>query len=737
MTARVRALALAALLCLAPAVGVAAAAPSQGADASTGSPLDGADSAAATPDPPALQADPDDEANNTTVQHRDPDAVGEDGDLGAVKGWLSNRMLSSLERSSIEITQGEYERGRALLGDEYDGFLSKYVDVAGDTDGSTDDETADALNDTRDTQREYAETVQEYEETYEAYQAAKANGNDARARALARELDSLATELEGLNRALAEDYETLGNLTGEDLSTVVERFDSRTANVTAQAAEVTAAELVETRLSVTANASTTSFGDPLGLTGRLEAAGDEPLPDAVTITVAGTRRTVELDDDGTFSVAYRPETTATGERDLRVTYVPDPESVFVASNATVPVTVEAATPTVSLAEATERAAFGETVRVAGSVAVDGTAVGAGVPVALVVDGERLGTTRTDADGSFAATATLPATIEPGDVDVVVRAGADGRAIAASDATTTLAVAESETTLSVSASERADGDAAVAGTLETADGTAVPGRTVAILVDGERVATARTDADGAFDTIADVPGDADAVTVEATFDGAGTNLAPASARTELALDGAGAGDDGGDGGDGGDVGDVGGVVERANDGPLAAIAGGVVGLAVLAAAVVLWRRRGDDATPVASDPAPGGTESADDAPSLAERIEAGGDADASAVVRTAYAALRDAVADAASVPAAATHWEFYRAAVADRPGIEDDLRRVVEAYERAVFAERGVDDDAAGEARDAAVRVAAALDDAAATDGGSDRRDRRTDDRADDPAGAAE
>ncbi|MFC4406283.1 DUF4129 domain-containing protein [Haloarchaeobius iranensis] len=713
MTAPARALALCVLLLAVPVVGVV------GAD---GPISDATAAASSTPLTPLQEGPDDDTGNNTTVQHRDPDTVGEDGDLGAIKSWLSGRMAASLRDSSVQISQGQYERGRSLVGDEYDGLLAQYVDVAGETDAQVDDETADTLTETRETQRAFAETAEAYEETYEEYQTAKANGNEARARELARELDTLAERLRGQNRNLTDNYRRLGNQTGQDFSGTIQRFDGVTGNTTSQAAEIRGAELVRTTLVVRPNRTRTSFTRPVELRGELRVAGNETLPSEVQFTVAGTSRTVAVGPNGSVSLPYRPVTVPVGDTRLNVTYVPESTSLYLGSNASVDVTVLAESPTVTLSDRSQEAGFGDEVRVAGQVSVNGTPVGGG-PVDLLVDGRRLASTRTAPDGSFVTTAALPASVPTGEVDVVVRAGQPDQAIERNATTTTLSVTETPTDLRVEASG-SDDALSVSGQLTTAGGVSLPDQQVRVYVGGEFVTTARTSAAGDFATTIDRPAVTDGVAVQVLFDGRGTNLANSSARTraDLATGGDGSGAEAGGSGSGGDGGSSGPATGLFGVplGTLVPLLGGAVLLLGAGVVVLRNRRRGSTATGDAT-PTETATGSSDDGeiPSVADRIESARDQSAASLVRASYGTLRDVVSTLGDLSENATHWEFYRAVVDEFPSVADDLQQVVEVYEHAAFAEEPVDESSAATAYKAAVRVAKTIQSGPASDPGDD------------------
>jgi len=652
----------------------------------------------------------DNETNESTPHHRNPDEAGANGDLASVKGWLSGRLAASLRDSTVQISQSEYERGRSVLGDEYDDYLSQFVDVAGETDSSADDETADTYRETKDTQQSFAETAEEFEKTYEDYQEARRNGNDERARELARELNALAEELRGYNQQLQGRYTELENQTGTDFTESTRQLDDVTSNLTAQATEVTTAELVKTELRLMANSTTVSFTQPLELTGQLRVVGNATTPERARIRFAGGTRTVDLDADGSFTLTYRPGSTRVGERSLTATYLPADESLYLGSNASVDVSVEAVTPTVRVSEHTNQAGFGDEVRVAGNVVVNGTPVG-NTPVELTVDGQRLATTRTDADGSFVATASLPASIPAERVNVTVLAGQEGRAIAPNSSTAPLDVQETETALNVTGTAN-EGTVTVSGALESVTGESVPNQRVEISVGDGYETTVRTSEDGTFsrtiDTASFAAEPGDTVTVRAAFDGEATNLVGSTARTQVDLPAENGAGDGAGNGNGG-AGQNGGPLGSSSD-ILPFVVGG--GLVLLVGGVVVVWLRGRTPAPSEANPetAQSTTETAESIPSVADRLEAIEDSSPASLARVTYLTLRDLVANRAGVPDAATHWEFYRTVTEERPELAADLRGVVEAYETAVYAEDPIAADRARQTQAAAVAVAKAIHD---------------------------
>jgi hypothetical protein len=652
---------------------------------------------------------PDNESNDSMPHHQNPEEVGSDGNLALVKGWLNGRLAGLLRDSTLQISQAEYEQGRAVIGDGYDDYLSQFVDVAGETDSSADDETTETYRETKDTQQSFAETADEFEETYEAYQEARRNGNDERARELARKLNTLAEELRGYNRQLQSQYTELENQTGADFTESTQRLDNVTSNLTSQATAVTAAELVETELRLTANSTTVSFTQPLELTGQLRVTGNATPPEQARIRFSGRTQTVDLDANGSFTLTYQPRSTRVGERSLTATYVPADESLYLGSNASVDVSVKAVTPTVRVSEHTNQAGFGDEIRVAGDVIVNGTPVG-NTPVELAVDGQRLRTTRTAADGSFVATASLPASIPAERVNVTVFAGQEGRAIARNSSTAPLDVQETTTTLDANGTAT-DESITVSGTLAASTGERVPSQRIEISVGDDYETTVRTSADGTFsktiDTAAVAADPGDTVTVRAAFDGEATNLVESTAETQVELpSGNETGGGAGNGADG--AGQNGGPLESSTDDLPFIVGGGLVLLLALFSLVgYRWRQR-NSAQGGSGQPSDGTAEALEEetkTPTVASRLESLSADDPASLGRLTYLTLRAAVASATAVPDAATHWEFYQTLTERRPEFADDLRRVVETYELTVFADEPIDETWVAQARAAAIEIA--------------------------------
>jgi hypothetical protein len=643
--------------------------------------------------------------NNTTVRQEDPDSVGEDGDLERVESQLARSLASRLGDSTVQISQGEYDRARDLLGNDYDRDLGKYIDVAGET-GSED--TAERFEEASTQTQEYADAVESYRETREEYEEARANGNTERARALARDLQEDADRVNRTASTLSETYETLGNETNVDFSKSTENVETTRTNITEGTERIVQTEFTKTRLSVSASETTVSFTDPLQLTGQLTTVNGTALADrSVMLRLGGQRQTVETDADGRFSTQYRPTTLLTGDQSLTVAYVPASDSLYTGSSETLSVTVSAVTPTVGVTTTTPQAAYNESVVVSGRVTVEEIDTAA-VPVTLAVDGVRLGSTETDSNGTFTVRGRLPATIQPGSQALTVRVGETDRAVSAVETREELTVTETATQLSLDAEAVSPETVELSGRLvaESSTGSGVSDAVVTITQNGSVVGTLSTDGAGGF-SMQLVPDalDGRTATVQVAFGGDGTNLQSATATTQVQLPAASEGS--GASSPGGSRGESSGLVSFLQSAPLA-VGGTLLGVIVLGAAGGLWFvRQRDDESDMTSDAGAATAETTQttartsaDKPirsfisNATDSLHANAPEDA---VQYAYAAVRAGLEieseETSDQSDTQTHWEFYETATPTLSADEQSaLQTLTESFERATFTPGGVASD---------------------------------------------
>lgn len=653
--------------------------------------------------------DPDNEtANSTTTapRHQHPNRSNERGNLSDEERYLAGRLAEFLGEGTVELSEGEYEASDRIVGDRYDEVLGQYVEVTGRTSGRSDDRSADEFEAAQRNFEEFSEGVQEYHETLEEYREAKRTGNETRARELAREIDRLVTQINRSGSRLEANYERLSEKPGVDLTeeaSIVERIRTE---VKREREELLEAEFVETRLVLTSVSDTASFRDPLVVEARLTTANGTALADrTVRIDVGSRTVTVETDESGAFTLTYRPTTLPVGEQSVNLTYVPDAESVYQQTNATLTTHISAVTPSVTVETTPDSVGFDERVVVDGRVAVDDVGV-PGVPVVVTVGGTRLGTTTTDANGTFELETLLPAGVDPGEVAARATVDQDDRAIARAGGESDLVVTTTGSTVTVEAERLAgtDREVAVSGRLATVDGTPIADRSIDVRIDGETVAVVRTNDQGRFRTTLSVPrsvlsalDDRTVVTIAAVFDGSGTNLEGSSAKAQVTV---------------------------LSGSPWEHVSVNVSWAALLAVAAVLGAvllvrfRYGGEELPGDTDTTTGGTSmtgpgtAPGEEPTASTPDPAGGRSLLAAAreylstdnhddaVEVAYAAVRRHFVD--RVPSGGTHRQFYRRFLStDGDPPTGPLRRLTDLYERAAFDRRSTSHDDAEEAVDAA------------------------------------
>lgn len=656
--------------------------------------------------------------NNSTATevppHENPQEADGEGDQDRVAAYLADRLEQRMGDSLIRIEEGEYEQGRALLGDEYDDTLEKYVEVASDTGN---EETATELENVRDDQQDFAEKLEEYEETRKAYEQALEDGDEERARELARELVAQAEEINATGSKLEGHYERLENITGENFTQQKRVVGSITQNVSSKASEIRTAQFVGTNLSVTAFAQTASFRDPVTVTGRLRTDENGPIAnETVQLTVNEQKYSVTTDSNGTFSLTYRPVEQALDASSVTVAFRPAPNSEYLPAETDLTVAIgEQTASSINVTTASELAQFRDVVRASGTVTVAENATVAGIPVELAIDGRTLATGVTNADGTYDLSGTLPATVDAGEGNLTVSVALENAAVASSTATTAVTVDSTPTTLSLEGDPAAGAVDRVllTGTLLTAPGGVLPGRSLAVRLEGDRIGTVRVAEDGSFRATVTIPEthhDAETVRLSVFFDGTGTNLDSTRAEVEVVVPSAlGASE--------AETPGLGALILRTVTGPIGTALG--VGLLALTA-VALARPEWAGSWPLVG-PLVGRLLASDEPPAEASRTgDSDGDesgtttglgpgeplldrartalanGDPAGAIEASYAAVRTALTESTAtdvdVPESATHWEFYRASLDSGVEADGSLETITEAFERAAFAADDVEEE---------------------------------------------
>ncbi|MUW14128.1 hypothetical protein GJ633_05235 [Halorubrum sp. CBA1125] len=313
-------------------------------------------------------------ANGTIEPHRNPDEIQQDGDTQRVADHLAARLGERLAGSAVAISEGEFERGQALLGEGYDEQLAKYAVVARDVDEA---ELARQFNLTREEQASLAESLREAEALATEYQRAVENDDDERARELARELIATAEELNRTTADLEQRYAVLENETGINLDEAQVAIEEIRETTGEAVVGIQAREFTETRLVAETNRTRIAVSDPAAISGRLTTANGTPIENgSIRLRLGADTVTTQTTGDGTFEATYRPLTAPLNASALTVAYAPAATDPYLPATETVNVSIaEQAETSIDLENASAAAAFDEQVRATGTVRVAGAARG--------------------------------------------------------------------------------------------------------------------------------------------------------------------------------------------------------------------------------------------------------------------------------------------------------------------------------------------------------------------------
>ncbi|MFP8891050.1 hypothetical protein ACLI4U_14970 [Natrialbaceae archaeon A-CW2] len=475
----------------------------------------------------SVQADTDDDAENETPRHQNPDEYEGSGDQDGLRQWLGDQLADRLAGSTVALSDGQYDLARSYLDDEYRDLAGQYVEVADE-----EDDEPNGFETAQDEQTELIDTLEEYDAVKEAYEEAQAAGNDREARQHARRLLELGDEIESLAEDLDDQHADLEEETDGNLSESRDGLATVTQDVQADRTEIQSEQFVETTLELSSADETISFLDPLNATGELRTVNGSPVAnEPLRIEVGNQTVRTETDSDGTFDFEYRPTALPLETTALTIEAVPTNGSVYLESEAAIDVSVEQIEPTISELTTTQFGAYDETVTLEGTISAESVPVDT-VPVAVSIAGQQLGTIQAE-NGSFEGEFLLPRAVPAGDHDLEVTLAFEERALAPVGETTEITIRETDTTISMDATAEDDDAIHVTGTLETADGAALENETVTVTLDGTSAGIIETDADGHFDeTLESVPTTDGQRTLSVTYDDPGSNLASSSAETTV-------------------------------------------------------------------------------------------------------------------------------------------------------------------------------------------------------------
>ena len=635
---------------------------------------------------------------NATTPHRNPETVSEDGDTDRVAAYLSGQLSGLIGASTQNISAGQYDQARSLLGDEYNETLSQYISVTGDTGSET---SAEDFERAQENAAELAALRAEFDATRQAYETAVDNGETQRARRLARELATLAERIDGVSVQLATELNDIENATGTNLSSTETTVLTVQESTTETATAVSDTEFTATDLTATLSPSRFSFATPTTVSGTLyTAAGDPVQNQSVTLRVGERLYDTETNATGQFSVQYRPVFLPMNATTVPIRFVPGDISPYQSANTTVAGQVTTQTASTLLLNTTQLStAPGQPLVVNGTVTAGTNTTLAGVPVVVDQAGQQLGTTETATNGSFALPGTVPLDTPRGAIAATVRVPLSDAAVAGSTRPVNLTVTEAPTqlTLSTNLTGTQAPSVGVSGTLTLASGTPLSGEPVTIYVDDTAVVTTTTGPNGRYTaTVPTSALDSSVATpsVRAVFTADDRALAESRTTATVELPAAFT------------------TTTSWLPQPTPALLGGAAVAVVLLIAGGLgrhwqwrlpWRSRGNDtgvqATAADSSASPPGQSTPSPDTSRAQALLAHAEEslatdDPTTAVQVAYASLRSALAPTLPDSRTDTHWEFYNRC--QNAGIDpiDETEAVTAAYEEATFAPAQIPPDRA-------------------------------------------
>ena len=633
----------------------------------------------------ATPAQTTEESKNSTIpQQKNPAEVERANDIPALKANLKQQLSSRVEASTTKLSRGDYNGSRQAVDREYVRNLERFQRLAEVTSGDRDDRTVDRFQEIRREHLEYVDRVERYERTQSAYREARTNGDEARARELARELERIAEDVNRSGSNLTADYDRSRVVTNTTSPETVREVSS---NIEAEQSEIRESTFVETRLTASADDARIAFVEPMSIVGRLRTENGTAVEnEPIEISVRNHSYRTRTDESGRFTVTYRPTTLPLDADVVSVQYVPSNASDYLGSKATVRVDPRQVVGSVSVTDYPTTSAFGDSFSVTGSVTVDDTGAGA-VPVVVRIDGTSVARTYTGPDGAFSVSRPFPSDVSDGRQSLTVTPAVSNRVVKADPVTESIDVTETESRLTADV-QRSGEVLKVSGRLTTVEGEPVGGETVKILVNGISETAAETGPDGRYRISLRVPQGTFEVrniaTVEALFEGDGTNIERASEVRTISNPDAQSGEQPGPF-------EFGPLVAAIQSLALLSVQTIVVAVAVAIVLSTLYYRQSQDGETLRKDGVSddetgrGGRESPKRVlESARELLE---DGNRTAAVVTVYAAVRrELLSQASPTDPMRTHWEFF--ASCQGGGLPekqlDALRELTQLYEVAIF-----------------------------------------------------
>jgi molecular chaperone GrpE (heat shock protein) len=638
-------------------------------------------------------------------RHQNPANDTEAGDLSRVSRLLSSSLSSRLGDSSVSLSQEQYEIAKDYVGPEYREGLGRYFEVAAQTETESDDQLAEQFNRTSRQQQRLADRLEEFNETRREYREARQAGNDTRAEQLARQLRRQADDIERTGSTIVRDYSTISNETGVNLTDASNLLNETLAQRLAETREIQDQQFSRTRIEVSTTSTEASFVQPVEIDGSLRSNESAIANRSIQLEIGTQTLETRTDDDGEFTLEYRPVAQPLGQQDITVQFVPRNESNLQRSNGTITTTITQVEPDVRLEVSPEETQFNETIRITGAVTAGGISAPS-TPLSVSFANRTIIENETTRTGEINESIRVPLRATEGLQPVRVRVGASNQSLDRQEATTFINVTPTPAQLSLNATKLNQSGSAfeqrtviVRGRLTTLEDGVVEGEQIQLTINERVVGTARTDETGLYETTIEIPqgllptsvGGEENVPITAVYEAENTGL-EATETTSTVLVQA----------------ELLAVIGR-NFSPVESLAA----LVIIGGSVVLRFRYDQRVARREETPADTASTETSESPDpmadtslleVASRfLDSGRPNEA---VQFAYGATRERLSEAYDIADGhnTTHWEFYHAcrdAMGDRL---DGFDRLTALYERSAFDSESVETTTANEAQSLATEL---------------------------------
>jgi len=172
-----------------------------------------------------------------------------------------------------------------------------------------------------------------------------------------------------------------------------------------------------------------------------------------------------------------------------VQFIPEDTSLYLAANTTTTAQITDQTnTTITVSNSNLTGQYGTPLRVSGAVEIGDNGTAAGIPVEMLLNGQQVGTSETQADGQVTVTGDVPAQLAAGETNLQLRVPLTDTAVAGSETTTTAEITEAQTELSLETNvSRTDAPTAnLTGSLQLAGGRPIGGQDLPCLLRASRL-----------------------------------------------------------------------------------------------------------------------------------------------------------------------------------------------------------------------------------------------------------